>query len=233
MPMGVLIDCLCVLIGGTVGAKYRSRIPARFNEPLTVVFGICAMGIGIASFIKFNGLPVVILALVMGAVIGEALNLEDKIKGLFSKVIKRLHFRIEGDEKAYMSFYLIVAVTFCASGTNIFGAMNEGMTGDMSILLSKAAMDIFASAIFATTLGYAMNLIVLPQCVFLSFCFYLARVVMPIITPEMLADFVAVGGLLTFILGLSIAKIKPMRAANLLPALILVFPLSYGYTLIF
>ena len=233
MPMGVLIDCLCVLIGGTLGAKYRTRIPERFHEPLTVVFGICAMAIGIASFIRLNGLPAVILALVMGAVIGEALNLEEKIKGLFSKVLKRLHFRIEGDEKAYMNFYLIVAVTFCASGTNIFGAMNEGMTGDMSILLSKAAMDIFASAIFATTLGYAMNLIVLPQCVFLSFCFYLARVVMPLITPEMLADFVAVGGLMTFILGLSIAKIKPMQAANLLPALIIVFPISYVYALIF
>ena len=105
MPMGVLIDCLCVLIGGTLGAKYRTRIPDRFKEPLTVVFGICAMAIGIASFIRLNGLPAVILALVMGAVIGEALNLEEKIKGLFGKVLKRLHFRIEGDEKAYMSFY--------------------------------------------------------------------------------------------------------------------------------
>ena len=78
MPMGVLIDCLCVLIGGTLGAKYRTRIPERFQEPLTVVFGICAMAIGIASFIRLNGLPAVILALVMGAVIGEALNLEEK-----------------------------------------------------------------------------------------------------------------------------------------------------------
>ena len=93
--------------------------------------------------------------------------------------------------------------------------------------------DIFASAVFATTLGYAMNLIVLPQCVFLSACFYLARVVMPLVSAEMLQDFVAVGGLVTFVLGLSIAKIKPVSAANLLPALILVFPISYGYAMIF
>lgn len=233
MPVGVFVDCFCVLIGGMIGAMNRERIPSRLNEPLTVIFGISAMAIGMISFVKLHGLPAVILALVLGAVVGEIVNLDQWIKRGFRHILDKLQFKIASDEKAYMDFYLIVAVTFCASGTNIFGAMNEGMTGDMSILLSKAAMDIFAAAIFATTLGYAMNLIVLPQCLFLTFCFYLARVVMPFITPEMLQDFVAVGGLLTFVLGLSIAKIKPVNAANLLPALLFIFPISFGYTLIF
>ena len=71
-----------------------------------------------------------------------------------------------------MHFYLIVTVTFCASGTNIFGAINEGLTGDFTILLSKAVMDIFASTIFAP-LGFAMNLIVIPQFIILTGFFYL------------------------------------------------------------
>lgn len=132
-----------------------------------------------------------------------------------------------------MNFYIIVAVTFCASGTNIFGSLNEGMTGDMTVLISKAVMDIFASVIFATTLGYAINLIVIPQCLILSTLFYLSKLIMPIISQTMLSDFIAVGGILTFVLGLSILKIIKINVANLLPALILVFPASYIFGLLF
>lgn len=107
-----------------------------------------------------------ILAFILGGLIGEAVNLDDKIKSLFQRILERLRFQIHGDKEVYMRFYLIVTVTFCASGTNIFGAINEGISGDFTILLSKAVMDIFAATLFATTLGRAMNLIVLPQFLF-------------------------------------------------------------------
>lgn len=134
---------------------------------------------------------------------------------------------IHGDKEVYMRFYLIVTVTFCASGTNIFGAINEGISGDFTILLSKAVMDIFAATLFATTLGRAMNLIVLPQFLILCACFYGARFILPLTTEAMLQDFVAVGGLLTLVLGLSIAQIKHISAVNLLPALVLIWPSSW------
>ena len=227
VPVSVLIDCMCVLLGGIVGATFKDRVHERIKEPLNVIFGICAIGIGIYSFIKLHALPPVILSLVMGAMIGEFLDLDAKVKCFFLRVFDHLNFKIHGDHDQYMNFYVVVAVTFCASGTNIFGAMNEGITGDMNILLSKAAMDLFAGAIFASTLGYAMNLIVVPQFLILSACFYLARFIMHFITTEMFADFLAVGGLLTFALGLSIARIKTINAVNLLPALVIAMPVSY------
>ena len=99
-----------------------------------------------------------------------------------------------------MRFYLLVTVTLCASGTNLFGAFQEGLSGDMTILLSKAVMDIFAAALFATTLGRAMNLIVLPQFVILSACFNPPSSCCPSPPPPILDDFVAHRGLQTFFL---------------------------------
>ena len=227
VPVSVLIDCVCVLLGGIMGATFKDRVHERMKEPLNVIFGICAIGIGVYSFIKLHALPPVILSLVMGAMIGEFLDLDARVKRLFLRIFDRFNFKIHGDHDQYMNFYVVVAVTFCASGTNIFGAMNEGITGDMNILLSKAAMDLFAGAIFASSLGYAMNLIVVPQFLILSSCFYLARFIMHFITAEMFADFLAVGGLLTFALGLSIARIKAINAVNLLPALVIAMPISY------
>lgn len=92
-------------------------------------------------------------------------------------------------------------------------------------------MDIFAAAIFAAVLGTAMNLIVIPQFIILSICFYIAKLLMPFITSTMLNDFIAIGGLLTFVLGLSIAQIKQISAVNLLPSLLLIWPSSYLFSL--
>ena len=194
---------------------------------MNVVFGLSAMAIGMTSVIKFHSLPTIILALIVGALIGEIINLDSKVKHIFHSAIEKLNFKIEGNKDDYMAFYLIVAVTFCTSGTNIFGAINESITGDYSILLSKAIMDIFAAI-----LGTAMNLIVIPQFIILSICFYIAKLLMPFITDTMLNDFIAIGGLLTFVLGLSIAQIKQISAVNLLPSLLLIWPSSYLFSLL-
>lgn len=232
MPKGILIDCCCVLVGTNLGSILKSCVPVRIQQPMNTVFGIAAIGIGITSLVKIHSLPAVVLALVLGALIGELADLDSKVKSLFQRVLGKLKFKISGDEESYMRFYLIVAVTFCASGTNIFGAINEGISGDFTILLSKAAMDIFAAAIFAVTLGRAMNLIVFPQFLILSACFYSARFIVPFITDAMLRDFVAIGGLLTLVLGMSIARIKEVQVVNLLPSLVFIWPCSWLFGLL-
>lgn len=232
IPKGILIDCCCVLVGANFGSAIREKIPERLKQPMNVTFGMAAIAIGIVSLVKLETLPAVILALILGSLIGEVLNLDRRIRGLFERVLHRLHFSITGDRDVYMQFYLIVAVTFCASGTNIFGAIYEGATGDFTILLSKGVMDIFAAAIFAATLGRAMNLIVLPQFLILCTCFYCAQFLLPLTTPAMQNDFVAMGGLLTIVLGMGIAQIKQISAVNLLPALVLIWPSSWLFSLL-
>ena len=232
IPVGIIIDCMCVLLGTNIGCFLKDRLPSRIKQPMNIIFGIAAIVIGITSLIKLDALPAVILALILGGLVGELLNLDLRIKGGFESILSRLRFQIPGDRQEYMRFYLLVAVTLCASGTNIFGAISEGMTGDNTILLSKAVMDIFAATIFGATLGRAMNLIVLPQFVILCIFFYSAQFIMPLISPNMLNDFIAVGGILTLVLGLNIAQIKEISAVNLLPALLLVFPCSILFQLI-
>lgn len=230
-PIGVIIDCCSVLFGTNLGSAISTHVPERIKQPMNVIFGIAAIAIGIVSMIKLHSLPAVILALILGALIGELIDLDGKVKTVVQKVLAKFNFKIQGNQDSYMRFYLLVAVTFCASGTNIFGAIYEGMSGDYTILLSKAVMDIFATTIFAATLGRAMNLIVIPQFLILCAFFYSAQFIMPLTTTDMLNDFVAVGGLLTLVLGISIAQIKQINAVNLLPCLILIWPCSWMFSL--
>lgn len=232
LPKGIIIDCCCVLIGTNIGSVIKNHIPAHIKHSMNIIFGIAAIVIGVVSMIKLHSLPAVILALILGALFGEIFSFDKKIRSFFQNILNKLNFNIPEDRDTYMHFYLIVTVTLYASGTNIFGAINEGITGDMTILLSKAVMDIFASVIFAATLGYSMNLIVIPQFIILTTIFYLSQFIMPFITPNMMNDFISVGGILTFVLGLSIAQIKHISAINLLPALILIWPCSKLFSLI-
>ena len=101
---------------------------------MNIVFGLSAISIGMTSVIKFHSLPGIILALILGALIGEIIDLDSNVKNIFHRAIEKLNFKIHGNKDDYMAFYLIVAVTFCRSRTNIFGTINEAITGDYRIL---------------------------------------------------------------------------------------------------
>ena len=233
VSQGIIIYCACVLIGINVGSVLKECFSDTIKRSMKVFIGISAVVIGITTITKGRSLPAIVMALIFGTLIGEVINLDKIVHDFFNRLLSKFHFHIPGDREEYMRFYLTVAVTLCASGANIFGAINEGMTGDGTILISKAVMDVVATMIFATSLGKALNLIVPIQFIILNLCFYSAKIFMPFVSEIMLNDFVAMGGVITFILGLNMAEIKQVKAMNLLPSLILVWATSYIYNLVF
>ena len=64
MPVGVIIDCLCIVACALAGAKVKDKVPQRISQPLNTVFGICAIAIGVISLTKLSSLPAVILSLI-------------------------------------------------------------------------------------------------------------------------------------------------------------------------
>jgi hypothetical protein len=100
------------------------------------------------------------------------------------------------------------------------------MTGDPTLLIVKAILDLFTAPIFACTMGYTVAILVVPQLVVQGTLFYAASLIMPLTTPEMLADFSACGGLIMLATGFRICGIKQFPVANMIPALIIVMPVS-------
>lgn len=104
--------------------------------------------------------------------------------------------------------------------------MHEGMTGDPTVLLTKAFMDFFTAMIFACSLGIAVSVIAAPMLIIQLALAGSGALLMPFTTPSMMADFTAAGGVLLIATGLRICGIKMFAVINLLPALVLVMPLS-------
>ena len=236
---GPWIDSSAVVLGGIAGAALGNRIPERLRVALPMTFGLCSMGLGIALIAGVKHLAAVVLALILGALIGELIYLEKGI-GKASEKMRSVVDRFlpsspdSGESSAaYLQTFVAVLVLFCASGTGIFGSMKEGMTGDSSILIAKAVLDFFTAAIFATQLGYAVAAIALPQLLIQASLVYGAVFILPLTNATLIADFSAVGGLIMLATGLRICKIRDFAVANMLPALVLAMPLSALWTRLF
>lgn len=229
MPIGVLTNCLAVFLGGVLGTALKNLLTENLKTDLPAMFGLCAIGVGINSIIKASGMTAVVLATLVGFSIGSLLKVEERVQSFFSWLVHTLHL---GGKDIDMDLYITVVALFCCSGFGWYGALTEGITGDPSLLLSKAVLDAFTALIFACALGFALCVIAVPQLLIMLAVFGAGAALAPFLTPAMFADLSACGGILTFAAGLRVAKIKAVPVVNMMPALILIMPFSALWTML-
>lgn len=234
-PMvGPLLNSSTVLVGSLGGAWLGHLIPERVRAALPQTFGLFSLGAGCALAAKANSMAALALTLLLGTVIGEALSLETRIAAGVTRLRSGRNKASSEDPRAaeFAQQFITVLVLFCASGMGIFGAMNEGITGDPGMLVAKAILDLISSMVFATQLGIAVAFIAVPMLVVQTALFFMAQWVMPLTTPAMLGDFSAVGGVVMLASGLRLTGIRMFAVANMLPALLLVLPCSALWALL-
>lgn len=232
MPVGVIINALSIVFGGIVGSVAGKKLTPEFKTNLTLVFGVCSMGMGISSIGTMKYMPAVIFAVVIGTGIGLAINLGKWIsKGAIqmerpiAKLFKNQKSNLSHEE--FVATLVTIIVLFCASGTGIYGSLDSGMTGDSSILISKSILDFFTAAIFACNLGLVVSVVAIPQLIIFLLLFFGAKFIFPLTTPDMISDFKACGGFLMIATGFRMAKLKDFPTADMIPAMALVMPFSW------
>ena len=232
MPIGVIINTVAIFLGGIAGALLGDKLPEKYKEQLNLIFGLCSMGMGISSIVLMKYMPAVVFALIIGTIVGLIFNLGDKVYELCSK-LQKVMIRIvpkketNMSETEFLATLITVIVLFCSSGMGIYGSLSEGMTGDSSLLITKSILDFFTAAIFACNLGYIVSLIAVPQFVIFTTLFLSASFIVPLTTPDMIADFKACGGFLMVAAGFRILKLKMFPVVDMIPAMILVMPFSW------
>ncbi len=229
--VGPLVNGAAVVLGSVSGAFLGDKVSENLRQRMPLIFGCASMGMGIAMVVKVQFLPAAILALLLGSILGELIQLEDgiqkvagSVRGAMDRIITPPVNSLSQDE--YMEKFIAILVLFCASGTGVFGSMNEGMTGDASMLIVKAFLDLFTAGIFAISLGFPVAVLAVPQFLIQGGLFWGAAAILPMTTPDMIADFSAVGGMIMLATGFRICGIVSFPIANMLPSLLLAMPLS-------
>lgn len=226
MPIGITTDVCATFAGAILGLLIGKKLPESLKNALNNIMGIAAITMGIVLIMRQKTLSAVVLAVILGCIVGEIIQLEALVNKGVTTVVGKLMKGSHADE-AFLIQVSAVVVLFCCGGTGWYGALNEGLTGDGSILITKSILDCVTAVIFGALLGKIVPALCVPQAIVYSCLFLVAGLVQPFINDIMIADFSAAGGIITLCAGLRLTGIKrDIKVLNLLPALILVFFVS-------
>jgi uncharacterized membrane protein YqgA involved in biofilm formation len=221
---GTLINIATVLLGGTVGIFFGSRLPDRIRETVIAGLGLFTAAIGLQMFLKTENAIVVLGSLLLGGLLGEWWRIEDGLHNV-GGFLER-HFTRQNDPLAtgsrFIRGFLTASLVFCVGPMTILGSIQDGLSGDYRLLAIKSILDGFAALAFASSLGVGVLFSTLVILVFQGSLSLLAFQAQAWISPAMMNEMTAAGGLLLIGIAVSsLLEIKPIRVGNFLPALVI------------
>lgn len=224
MP-ATFINVALILLGSLLGLLFRGRIPPRFSSGLTFALGLCVLGIGISNMIATADTLCVIICMVVGTLLGEAIDIEKRMEGA-GELLRRRLIRGEGNSR-FVEGFVNATVLFCVGAMAINGAMAAGMQGDYSILISKSVIDGVTAVTFAAAMGLGVAFSVIPLLLYQGGITLLAGAVAPYLSDAVVTEMSAVGGVMLLGIAANMLGVtkERLRVGNMLPGLFL--PLLY------
>lgn len=221
--IGTLINAVVILIGTAIGLLLRRGIPERLRE--TVVFGqgLCVILIGLSSALKTADVTGVIICMVIGSLLGAAVNIEGRLDSLGKAIERRVS--PSGGEGSIAKGFVTASLVFCVGAMAIVGAMDSGLRGDHSTLIAKSILDGVFAIFFTSSLGIGVGLSAVAVLVYQGAIALLAGWIEPLLTEAIITEMSAVGGLLIAGIGLNMIYDKHIPVGNMLPAIFL--PMAY------
>ena len=220
-----VINAGLVLLGSLLGLLFKDRIGSRFNSILVHALGLCVLGIGITSAIQTDDTLCVIVCMVLGTILGEAIRIEDRLDAVGGILRDRL-MRGDGSSR-FTEGFVNASVLFCVGSMAIMGAMEAGIHGDYTILISKGVIDGVTAITFASAMGVGVAFSTVPLLLYQGALTLLFSWVGPFLDNAAITEMSAVGG--TIIMGIAINMLGlgqgKIRVGNMLPAIFL--PLLY------
>jgi uncharacterized membrane protein YqgA involved in biofilm formation len=226
---GTLINVAAILIGGTIGLFFGARIPEKFKNTVIAGMGLFTTALGLQMFFKSENSLIVLGALIIGALLGEWIGIEDGLQAFGQMLEKRFSRDTDpidetesksGGNSKFVRGFMVSSLLFCIGPIAILGSIQDGLTGDYKLLAVKSTLDGFASIAFASTLGVGVLFASIPILIYQGGVSLLASQLNSIITTPMMAEMTATGGILLMGVGVSnLLEIKKIRVGNFLPAL--------------
>ena len=228
--LGTIVNAGAILAGATVGLRLGGGLPRRFEHTVMQALGLCTFFIGVGGAVSGlltveNGVlstqhtMLLVLCMVLGALAGEALNIEKRLDSF--GVWCQTHLSGGGDDGKFVQGFVTASLLFCVGAMAIVGALEDGLNGNPSILIAKAMLDGVSSVIFAATLGKGVYLSVLPLLAYQGGITLLARFIRPWMTDTLISQMSCLGSVLIFAIGFNLMFDKKVKVGNLLPAVFL------------
>ena len=217
--IGTLLNVMTVLVGGLVGTTLGSRLPERIRETVLHGLGLVTLTVGVQLTLQTRNILIVMGSILVGAILGEWWRLEDRLHSLGAWLEARVQGNGRAKSTTFIQGFVTASLVFCVGPMTVLGSIQDGLTGDYRLLAIKALLDGFAALAFASSLGVGVLFSVLTILVYQGALTLLASQAQQVLTPPMIAEMTATGGVLILGISLLLLELKRIRLANFLPAI--------------
>ena len=222
--LGTIVNAIAIICGSLLGLLFRKGIAERYKDIIMSGVGLAVILIGIKSALSSDKLMVVIFSVIIGAVIGEFLRIEQRLEALGTSLERKVSAR-SSDTGSFARGFVTASLVFCVGSMAIVGSLESGLTGNHQTLFAKSILDGVTSIIFASAMGlgvlFSSVVVIVYQGVITMTAFFMKN----LLVDATISQMTSVGGLLILAIGLNLLQITKIRIGNLLPGIFL--PLVY------
>lgn len=239
--LAVFVNCFTVIVGGLIGVLFSSKIKESLSVTVQNAAGVITLVLGFEMAFQYESIICLTLSLILGGVIGTALDIDGAIYKLgkfFEKLVERKNQKSQDDEenltevvevknqlapkKDFAFGFLNASVLFCVGAMSIIGSFKAGIEKDYTIIFTKSILDGFMAIVFASSMGAGAIFSFITVFVYQGALTLLSTFIAPYVNDSLLNELSACGGAMIIMIGINLLKLKEIKTANFLPGLILV-----------
>ena len=226
---GTLVNGIAIIVGSIIGIVLKSGFIKAKSKAIMGALGLSTLIIGFQGVINYANVLLLIVALVLGVLMGEFLKLEDHINHFAFALEKRF---AKGSDSTFAQGFVTASILFGVGAMAIVGSLESGLRQNETILYTKSLLDFISSIVFASTYGWGVLFSAFVIVIYQGAITLLSTFVAPVMTDIMITDISAVGSALIIAIGLNMLEMTKLKLANFLPAIGVMIILSYGLSLI-
>lgn len=219
--LGTYVNTAAIVVGSLLGLLFKGGIPQSVAQSVMHAIGLAVVLIGMRGAFETQALLVVIGSMAVGTLAGELLNIEERLERGAAKV----GALIPGSGDGFATGFVTASLVYCVGAMAIVGSLESGLSGNHQTLYAKSTLDGVSAVIFASTLGVGVLFSSVSVLVYQGAITLAASTAVPYLTPEVINEMSAVGGLLIAAIGINLLELGKLKIGNMLPALAV--PLIY------
>ncbi len=226
MPVGSIVNATTVIVGSIIGMLIRKSLPERIKGIIFQAVGLATLVLAMQMSLQEGGdFLIMIFSLILGGILGEVLKLDMRLDVFGDALKSRIKIKNDRFTEGLVTAFLI----FCVGSMTFVGALNEGLSGDRTLIFSKSILDGFTSIVLASVYGVGVLFSALPLFIVQAGLTLLASQFQMLFPDALIVQLTAVGGVLILGIGLGLLEIKQIKTVNMLPSLLVVTLLTFVF----
>lgn len=221
---GTIVNTVAIILGSLIGISLKSGFIKEKSNAIMGALGLSVIIIGLQGVIQYESPLKLIVALALGVLIGEVLDLDN----LINRFARRLEKRFTSSEEGrFAQGFVGASILFGVGAMAIVGSIQSGLESNETILYTKSMLDFISSIVYASTFGWGVLFSGFVILIYQGTITLLSSVIAPFLNEVVIADIGAIGSALVMAIGLNMLNITKLKLANFLPSIFVVILISF------